>query len=90
MMYRSSEPIGMDYGVPVTEGPILGNGGAFPVHPGTIVTPGPVVAPGTPPSIQPPYMPPASGTQAPPLNAPPPTGPMPRLAPAPGVNPTKS
>ena len=77
--YRNGDMPPMDYGVPVTEGPMLGNGATFPAPPGTMVMPGSVVMPGTPPS-NPPIMPPAAGTPAPPLNTPP-TGPMPRLTP---------
>jgi hypothetical protein len=86
MAYRNGDMPPMDYGMPVTEGPMLGNGNVFPAPPGTIVMPGSEV-PGMPPS-NPPIMPPASGTPAPPLNAQPPIGPPPRLTPTSG-NPTK-
>jgi hypothetical protein len=79
MSYRNGDMSGMDYGMPVTEGPMLGNGDSYPVPPGTMVMPGS----GAPsmPSPNPPIMPPASGTPAPPLNTPAPVGPMPRLTP---------
>jgi hypothetical protein len=79
MAYRNGDMPPMDYGMPATEGPMLGNGNSFPVPPGTVVMPG-SEAPGMPPS-NPPIMPPASGTAAPPLNTPGPVGPMPRLTP---------
>lgn len=83
MMYRQSEGPPVDFGVPVTEGPILDNGGAFPGMPGNGLPPGAVVTPGTPaPAPPPPMMPPASATPpSPPLNTPPVVGPMPRLSP---------
>jgi hypothetical protein len=97
--YQNGGMPAMEYGVPVTEGPILGNGGAFPASPGTIVSPGPVVTPGTPfvpppgsiynPPQNPPIMPPATNNpSSPPLNTPPSIGPMPRTTPPP-ASPTK-
>lgn len=99
MAYRNGDMPPMDYGVPGTEGPILGNGGTFPATPGTIVSPGTVVNPGMPyappagvpynPPYSPPVMPPATNIpSAPPLNTPPSIGPMPRTNPPP-ANPTK-
>ena len=87
MAYRNGDMPPMDYGVPVTEGPMLGNGGSFPVPPGATVMPGTVVTPGTP-QFNPPVMPPASPTPAPPLNTPSTTGPMPRQSPT-NENPPK-
>src|SRR5438093_333716 len=86
--YRRPEAQPFDYGVPVTDGPMLGNGGMYPMMPGTVMPPGTGMPPGTvvPPGMPPPnvpVMPPASGT--PPLNQPPPTGPAPRSGPPPGT-----
>ena len=93
VMYRQSEGVPFDFGVPATEGPILDSPGMVPSFPGAMPAPGPVVTPGTPPinGAPAPVMPPASGTRAPPLNTPP-VGPMPRLAPTPGSTsrPTKN
>lgn len=94
MMYRHSDGPPADFGVPVTEGPILDNGGAFPAMPGNGLPPGAVVTPGTPAAPvgpPPPVMPPATATPpAPPLNTPPVVGPMPRLSPAAAASQPKS
>jgi hypothetical protein len=80
-----------DHGVPITEGPILADGG-FPVA--TVPTTAAPIA-SVPPVVAPPpggtfIAPPATPPVPPVSTPPPPVGPQPRTAPTSGTNPTNA